>query len=69
MRFNTAKCKVLHLGQRNLRHIYRLEGAVLESSPAEKDFGVLVDESLTGASSVLLQLRKQMVSWVPSEEE
>ena len=38
MRFNTAKCKVLHL--------YRLGGAVLESSPAEKDLEVLMDEKL-----------------------
>ena len=29
MRFNTAKCKLLHLDQRNPRHIYRLQGAVL----------------------------------------
>ena len=33
MRFNTAKFKVLHLGQQNPGHIYRLEAAVLETSP------------------------------------
>jgi len=37
-------CLDLHLGQRNLRHTYRLEGAILESSPAKKDLQVLVDE-------------------------
>ena len=39
MRFNTTKCKVWHWGPRNPRHTYRLGGAVLESSPAEKDWG------------------------------
>ena len=45
-RFKKAKCKALYVSRDNSRYANRLEEEHIESSSAEEDLGILMDEKL-----------------------
>ena len=44
LHFNTDKCKIMHLGRNNSKETYTMDGHVLETTRAEKQIGVMVQD-------------------------
>ena len=66
LRFNKAKCKVLHLGWGNPHYQCKLGDVRIKHIPAKKDLEYWWMRSWTWASNMLLQLRKPTVFWAAS---
>ncbi|TRZ23724.1 hypothetical protein HGM15179_003375, partial [Zosterops borbonicus] len=58
MKFNNAKCEVLHLVWGSPKNNFRLGSEWKETSPGEKDLGLLADEQLDMTQQCVLAVKK-----------
>ena len=66
MRFNKAKCWVLHLGHNKPMQHYSLGEEWLESCPVEKDLGVLVNNwlNMSQQCAQVAKASNSILAWI-----
>jgi hypothetical protein len=58
MKLNTDKCKVMHIGAKNLEGEYFMEGKQLEKITEEKDLGVLISNNFKVSKQYMKSAKK-----------
>ncbi|GAB0204601.1 hypothetical protein GRJ2_002925700 [Grus japonensis] len=58
MKFNKAKCKVLHPAQGSHQYQHKLEHEYIENSPEDKNLGILLEEKLDMSQQCALAAQK-----------
>ena len=42
MKFNVRKCKIMHIGKRNIKHVYTIGGLPLQVVDNQPNIGVII---------------------------
>ena len=61
MCFNVKKCRVMHVGKKNIRYDYTMNGSEVEKVSEEKDLGVWIEEDMR--SSKQCKMAAQSANW------
>ena len=46
MPFNMEKCRVIHIGKKNINYNYKMNGITLKSTDSYKDLGIIISDNL-----------------------
>ena len=55
---NVQKCFVLHLGSKNQKYAYTLNGSAVQIATSEKDLGIIIDDNLSFSEHVSTMCKK-----------